>query len=155
MQIDRPARILYHGLMNPQRHERRKKSAEGAITSGVVFTLAFGIAWAVTGEWWFVFPVFFAGVLPAVDGWRRLSREKQLRAREAPELSGEKQVLKTAKEERGVVTPALVALKTSLSIAQAEELLENMAGRGHAVMHVSDQGRVEYEFPEFNLRPEE
>jgi hypothetical protein len=138
-------------------HKHHGKKAGSSITSGIVFTLAFGIIWAVTGGWWCVFPMFFAGVLPILEGSRRLlaDRRGQRRSDLPPGVSEEKQILRTAKEERGIVTPALVALKTSLSIAQAEQQLEKLARQGHAVMHVSDQGRVEYEFPEFSPRPGE
>ncbi len=136
---------------------RRRKSAEGSITSGIVFTFAFGIAWAVTGGWWFVFPMFFAGVLPVLEGMRRLMADRRAgRQADLPTgVSQEKQILLTAKEEQGIVTAALVALKTSLSIAEAEQMLEKLAREGHAVMHVSDQGRIEYEFPEFSPRVQE
>lgn len=70
------------------------------------------------------------------------------------EASGEKQVLQTAKAEKGLITPALVALKTDLTMERAEKILESMARKGYAEMRVSDSGRVEYEFPEFIPRLE-
>ncbi len=138
-------------------HHGGKKSAEASITTGIVFTLAFGIAWKVTGIWAFAFPMFFAGVLPAVEGIRRLICERESGEKKAVDFDtyGEKQVLQTAKEEKGIVTPALVALETSLSITQAEQILEKMAKKGYVVMHVKDDGRIEYEFPEFTPRVEE
>lgn len=138
------------------RYERRgKRSPEASITTGAIFTLAFGLGWYFTGTWWFVFPMVFAGILPLVEGLRRLGRERQLRVdgtqREAlrSTASAEKQILLTAKEEKGIVTPALVALKTDLSIQEAEKLLEEMARKGYAAMRVTESGRIEYEFPEF------
>jgi hypothetical protein len=139
---------------HPERHKRR--TAEASITSGAVFTAAFGLAWALTGQWWFIFPLVFAGILPLAEGLRRLRQERAPRRalEEEPQvlLSGaaaEKQILLAAKEEKGLVTPALVALKTELTIQEAEKLLEEMARKGYAVMHVRDDGRIEYEFPEF------
>ena len=132
---------------------RRRKSAEASLTSGAVFTVAFGVAWSVTGWWFFIFPLLFAGVLPMVDGLRRIGSQK--RRGELPPrgtanaASAEKQILLAAKENGGVVTPALVALKTELSIQEAEKALEEMAQRGYANMRVTDSGRIEYEFPEF------
>ena len=140
--------------MDHKHNIRRKKSAEASITTGIVFTIAFGIAWASTGIWPFIFPMFFAGVLPAVEGFRRLMKERS-RGRNLSiddEASGEKQVLQTARDEKGIITPALVALKTSLSISQAEKLLEGMAQRGYALMNINKNGRIEYEFPEFTPR---
>jgi uncharacterized SAM-binding protein YcdF (DUF218 family) len=135
---------------------RRRRSAEASLTSGIVFAVAFGIAWSVTGLWFFVFPLIFAGVMPMVEGLRRLAsqrRRPQLAAGAKPGgVTSEKQILLVAKEEKGVVTPALVALKTELSIQEAEKALENMAQLGYALMRVTDSGRIEYEFPEFMPR---
>ncbi len=121
--------------------------------------LAFGAAWAITGIWPFVFPMVFAGILPALEGFRRLAGERGGNVRIDQPVSetaqGQKQVLQAAKEENGIVTPALVALKTDLSISQAERILEEMAQMGYAIMHVNDNGRIEFEFPEFKPRLEE
>jgi hypothetical protein len=141
------------------RYHRRKKSAEASLTSGIVFTVAFGIAWAVMGPkgWFFVFPLMFAGVLPMIEGIRRLSAARRSRpeisgAKKTGAFSAEKQILLAAKEENGVVTPALIALKTDLSIQEAEKKLEEMAQNGYAMMQVRESGRIEYEFPEFMPR---
>lgn len=135
---------------------RRRRSAEASLSSGIVFTAAFAIAWSVTGWWFFVFPLIFVGVMPLVEGLRRLVSQRnrpRVSARAgAGSVSSEKQVLLVAKEERGVVTPALVALKTELSIQEAEKILESMAQLGHAQMRVTENGRIEYEFPEFMPR---
>jgi hypothetical protein len=139
----------------------QRRSAEASITAGAVFALGFGVAWAVTGIWPFIFPMVFAGVLPVVEGFRRLRLERVERptrvgasAGEQRRLpSAEKQVLQAAKEEEGCVTPALVALKTELSIDEAEKILEGMTQKGYASMQVNDDGRIEYHFPEFQPRP--
>jgi hypothetical protein len=140
-------------------YHRRKKSAEASLTSGIVFTVAFGIAWAVMGSkgWFFVFPLMFAGVLPMIEGIRRLAAARRSRpvvagAEKAGVASVEKQILLAAKEESGVVTPALIALKTDLSIQEAEKKLDEMAQKGYTMMQVRESGRIEYEFPEFMPR---
>jgi hypothetical protein len=142
-----------------RRYHKSRKSAEASLTSGIIFTVAFGIAWSVTGLWFFVFPLLFAGVMPMVEGFRRLmaarhSRPVVSRSKRPGVASIEKQVLVAAKEENGVVTPALVALKTELSIQEAEKKLDEMAQKGYTVMQVRDNGRIEYEFPEFMPRIE-
>jgi hypothetical protein len=141
-------------VIHPERGKRR--SAEAAITSGLIFTVAFGLAGIFTRTWWFIFPLVFAGILPLAEGLRRLRQERLLKrpVEEQPQVllssaAAEKQILLAAKEEKGLVTPALVALKTELTIQEAEKLLEEMARKGYAVMHVRDDGRIEYEFPEF------
>ncbi|MBA7472880.1 MAG: hypothetical protein GH155_04905 [Spirochaeta sp.] len=142
--------------MNSRRKERHRQSAGSSITTGLVFTLAFGLAWGVTGIWAFIFPMFFAGVLPLAEGVRRslLYRQRDKIAPRDDEAVGEKQVLQAAKAEKGLITPALVALKTDLTMEKAEKILESMAQKGYAVMHVDDHGRIEFEFPEFIPRLE-
>jgi len=143
-------------IMSNRRKEQHRKSAGASITTGLVFTLAFGLAWGVTGIWAFIFPMFFAGVLPVLEGIRRslVYRQRDKIAPRNDEALGEKQVLQTAKAEKGLITPTLVALKTDLTIEKAEKILESMAQKGYAVMHVNDNGRIEYEFPEFMPRLE-
>ena len=140
-----------------RRYHKRRRSAEASLTSGLVFTIAFGIAWSVTGLWFFIFPLMFAGVMPMIEGIRRLAAARHSRpvvaeSRNKSVASSEKQVLLAAKEENGIVTPALIALKTELSIQEAEKMLDNMAQNGYTVMQVRESGRIEYEFPEFMPR---
>jgi hypothetical protein len=140
-----------------RRYHKRRRSAEASLTSGIVFTIAFGIAWSVTGLWFFIFPMLFAGVMPMVEGIRRLATARHYKPRVSqaskPSVASiEKQILLTAKEENGVVTPALVALKTELSIQEAEKKLDEMAQNGYTMMQIRENGRIEYEFPEFMPR---
>ncbi len=136
---------------------RKRRSGEASLTTGLVLTAAFCLAWYLTRShplaWLWLFPVVFAGLLPAISGIRRLGGDRpgqpdgQVRPTAA---EAERQVLLAAREARGLVTPALVALKTGLSIEEAQGLLEQMARQGHAVMHVRESGRIEFEFPEFH-----
>ena len=140
-----------------RRYHRRRKSAEASLTSGIVFTAAFGIAWAVTGIVWLAIPMLFAGVMPMVEGirrlvWARQSKPVAARPKKPSVAAVEKQILLTAKEENGVVTPALIALKTELSIQEAEKKLDEMAQNGYTMMQIRENGRIEYEFPEFMPR---
>ena len=143
-----------------RRYRKRRKSAEASLTSGIIFTVAFGILWSVTNIVWFVIPMLFAGVMPMVEGIRRLasarySKPPVTQHKKPSVASVEKQILLTAKEEKGVVTPALVALKTELSIQEAEKRLDEMAQNGYTMMQIRENGRIEYEFPEFMPRLEE
>ena len=138
-------------------YHKNRKSAGASLTSGIIFTAAFGIAWAVTGIVWLAIPMLFAGVMPMVEGIRRLVSARHYRPsvgerKKSSVASAEKQILLTAKEERGVVTPALIALKTDLSIQEAEKKLDEMAQSGYTMMQVRENGRIEYEFPEFMPR---
>jgi len=139
---------------------KREKGGEAFVT-GLVFTAGFGIVWAATGAWFWVFPTMFAGVLPAVRGLQQIL-ERRREGRTRPQRrrrvdSAEKAVLLVAERNGGRVTPALAALNTHLTTEKAEQVLERLAKRSYAAMRVTDDGRVEYEFPEFRRleRPEE
>ena len=129
----------------------RKKGPSEALISGLLFTVAFSIVWIVHGGWFWVFPLMFAGVLPLVEGLRRvfaLRRVPKINAEQADAMA-EKLVLKVAKEEGGRVTPALIALKSNLNTKRAEEVLQNLVKNGFAGMEVTDDGRIIFDFPEF------
>ena len=132
----------------------KKKGAVESIISGVSFIAIFGVLWAFMGGWWWIFPLMFAGVVPTLGGLRRLGFERaQGRVRpEQRQALAEKEVLKIAQAEGGTVTPAMVALKSNLTIERAEEVLQTLAKKGYTNMEVTDDGRVEYEFPEFRRR---
>jgi peptidoglycan/LPS O-acetylase OafA/YrhL len=133
---------------------RKRRWGEAALTTGLVLAAAFALAWYLTrsdpNAWLWLFPIVFAGILPAIAGIRRLRRREGEGDRPglAP-AEAQRKVLLAAREARGLVTPALVALKTELSLEQAQGLLEQMARKGYAAMHVRENGRIEFEFPEF------
>ena len=140
--------ILYIAAM------AKRKGATESIISGLAFTVVFGVLWGVVGGWWWIFPLMFAGVVPMIEGLRRLASERS-RNRIEPEKReaiAEREVLKIAQAEEGIVTPSKVALKTNLTLERAEEVLQKLATRGFASMQVTDAGIVQYEFPEFRSR---
>jgi hypothetical protein len=141
---------------------KKKEKPVETFTSGLVFTVVFGALLGWHGAWWWIFPLAFAGVLPMVKGITSMVFQRQRLAgpmpppqmegpstSPLPKADSERQILLVAKEEGGRVTPALAALKTELSIENAEQILQDMAEKGYATMHVTDEGRVEYRFPEF------
>ena len=137
-----------------ERAERRlrkeRKQAEGELASGLVFSAVFGALLLFQGGWFWIFPLAFAGALPAVKGLlalRRFGSSPTLRGPAPPDPQTE--VLKIARQQSGRVTPALVAVDSALSVAEAERALDEMVRGGHAAMVVADDGRVEYEFREF------
>jgi len=126
-----------------------KKTAEASLISGLAFTIAFGIVWFTTKQWFWVFPTVFAGVLPAVQGLQRLILKKTGSNKGLDEALAEKAVLRLAKRQNGIITPAMIAVSTELTIDKAEKVLEKLAGKGYASMQVTEDGRIQYEFPEF------
>jgi len=65
-----------------------------------------------------------------------------LRRKKTPE----RQVLEVAAKHEGIVTPQLVTLNTSLTLAQALRQLENMKHHGHCNKDVDENGNDIYMF---------
>ena len=61
----------------------------------------------------------------------------------------ERVILKTAKDNQGIVTPSEVAIESGMSIDQAKNALENLVTKGHADIRVSKSGSMVYFFQEF------
>jgi hypothetical protein len=141
-----------------ERRERRKERSRRntpveSIVAGGVFTAVFGTMFLARGavEWWWLFPMAFAGILPMVEGIRRLVAGKRTNRGEhlEREAETEKQILRAAQEQGGRLTAATAALRTSLTMKEAQSILEEMTKHGHAVMKVTEEGVLEFEFPEF------
>jgi len=62
----------------------------------------------------------------------------------------ERVILKTAKDNQGIVTPSEVAVESGLSIDQAKIALEKLVSNGHADIRVSKNGNMVYFFQEFS-----
>jgi len=134
-----------------ERKKRRKeKKAEGRLAGGVACTFAFGALWVITGAWFWLFPLAFAGLAPTIESLLALRRARAAGARQLPkEPDAEHEVLRIARAQGGRITASVIAVESSLSLAEAERVLDGMARSGHATVAVTDDGRVEYEFREF------
>ena len=62
----------------------------------------------------------------------------------------ERVILKTAKDNQGIVTPSEVAIESGMSIDQAKNALEKLVSKGHADIRVSRSGSMVYFFQEFS-----
>ncbi len=65
------------------------------------------------------------------------------------EQAKEKEVLLAAKKYNGKITPVEVAVESSLSVEEAEQILKKMADKGYASLEVSEGGLLFYEFSGF------
>ena len=132
-----------------------KQKGKEEMISGISMCLVFSTLWIVFGQNFWAFPLVFAGIIPAVRGTirflstRKLAEEKHKEIEYAGNAAMERSILKTAREENGKVTPALVALHTDISIMDADNALQDMVKRGYASMDVNDNGTVVYVFQEF------
>ncbi len=104
-----------------------------ALSGIVLVALAPGLWWVFTTYFWVAFPAL--GLL--AKGISGLSEEKS----EAPLLaaSRERELLQ-ALERHGELTPAEAAMETSLSVAEADEMLKELAEAGHLEVLVRGGG---------------
>ncbi len=138
------------GDESARKKQRMAKKAEGRLAGGVACTFVFGGLWVITGAWFWLFPLAFVGLAPTIEGLLALRRVRAARASELPAgPDPEHEVLRVARAQGGRITPSLIAVESSLSLAEAEAVLDKMAVGGHATIAVTDDGRVEYEFREF------
>jgi TM2 domain-containing membrane protein YozV/predicted transcriptional regulator len=81
------------------------------------------------------------GVLPELEEMKaRVKRERE---------NPEQVILRTAKKNKGLVTPGEVALEGNIPIREAKKNLDELAVKGFIEMRVRQSGTVVYAFPEF------
>jgi len=79
-----------------------------------------------------------------------LDEDPRLERAEAPKKESlEKVILRTARKNKGVVTPAEVALEGDISMEEAKQALEKLVAAGHAEMRIRKSGVIAYVIPEF------
>ncbi|HUZ16765.1 MAG TPA: hypothetical protein VMV68_00140 [Spirochaetia bacterium] len=136
------------------RRDRNRSGAE-QLAGSLTLLGVFGVLYfAMPGAWWPLVVAAFAipGVIRGVQKIAAERAAKRISERTLPvdrDTEATKQVLKVAQELGGIVTPTLVTLHSSLSLEEAERILQSMSSKGYASMNVTDSGRIEYEFPEF------
>jgi hypothetical protein len=76
--------------------------------------------------------------------------ERPLPRPEAPKKESlEKVILRTARKNKGMVTPAEVALEGDIPIEEARQALEKLVAGGYAEMRIRKSGVIAYVIPEF------
>jgi ATP/maltotriose-dependent transcriptional regulator MalT len=116
----------------------------------VVFVIDRGLA--DVGIVWVA--VFGIGVVAPVLMLRQINHaiatHEESRLRVSSTREQEKELLQ-ALEERGGLTPASAAMRTSLTVDEASEMLENLARKGHLKLQ-SDEGVTSYSLGEHERR---
>jgi hypothetical protein len=103
-----------------------------AIGGVLLLTLASGLWWLIFVFGWMIFPAF--GLL--VRGIAGLSEGA---GEPAAANSGERELLE-ALQRRGELTPAQAAMETSLTVDEADSMLEGLAAKGHLDVKVRGGG---------------
>lgn len=98
----------------------------------MVLALAPYLWWLIFVFGWTIFPAF--GLL--VRGIAGISENPT----ELPATNGKERELLGALREHGELTPARAAMETSLSVAEADEMLKELAEGGHLDVHVRGGG---------------
>ncbi len=129
----------------------RKDKAIEELVSGVSLTAVFGAVYLFTGSAIWLLIGVFAGVMPAVNGAgkllaRRYNGQPPRAADERARI--ERQILLTAKEHAGRVTPTRAAVNASCSIEAAQKILDDLAQKGFCSIEINSGGRIEYQFPD-------
>lgn len=143
------------------RGRRKTKSGGEQLLGGFTLVAVFGLLYFSTHQWLWLIPVCCVGLPAVVRGMERVRAERVVmrqRRSETPRVTDAdrtKAILRVAQANKGRVTPAIVTLNSSVSLDEAERLLQDLAKKGYAGMNVTESGRIEYEFPEFMDRTDE
>ena len=103
-----------------------------AVAGVLLLTLAPNLWWLIFVFGWMIFPAF--GLL--VRGIAGISEGPD---EPAVEGSGERELLQ-ALQRRGELTPAQAAMETSLTVDEADRMLEGLAAKGHLEVKVRGGG---------------
>ncbi len=137
---------------------RRRRSGGEEFIGGATLIAVFGLLYISTHQSFWLFPLCFAGIPPLIRGIQRiyarraLMREQRAQVPQRTDATLTKEILRVAQANGGRITPAVVTLNSTLSLEEAERLLQELASKGYAAMNVTDSGRIEYEFPEFTAQ---
>ncbi|GMO55440.1 MAG: hypothetical protein Ta2G_14610 [Termitinemataceae bacterium] len=63
--------------------------------------------------------------------------------------STERRILKTARKNKGIITPSILALDANISLDDAKKQLEDLVKKGHAEMRVKSNGTIVFTFADF------
>jgi hypothetical protein len=134
-----------------RRYETRPHKPAGPPLGGPYLLLALGFVLGVIVSF-----VFYAGGPDPVAGLLLLIATGALagyllwllteRHPRSPKTGGEKQLLMAILDAGGSIMPVEAALKTSLTVDEAEQILTRFADRGHILIHSRD-GALLYAMP--------
>lgn len=105
------------------------------VVIGAALVLTLGLWWLIFFFGWAVFPAF--GLL--VRGIAGLSEGDGSGSKSPPQNNKERELL-GALREHGELTPAQAAMETSLSVAEADTMLRELAEGGHLEVRVRGGG---------------
>lgn len=122
-----------------------------------------GLLWFVTGGLGMIGAVFDFFYIPTMVQEANLgSRYHDALFNDVPnplpvkrKESIEKVILRTAKKNRGVISPGEVALEGDITMDEAKNYLDKLTAQGYIEMKIRKSGMIAYTFPEFMQGDEE
>jgi hypothetical protein len=141
-----PRRRQHHGGwdsndffgMDVEKMSPRAQAVTGVVTGGLIL-LAAALLIAFTDFWWLIF-VFGWMVFPAFGVFARGIAGLVETRSQPPAANARERELLEALQRRGELTPAQAAMETSLTVNEADKMLEELAAKGHLEVKVRGGG---------------
>jgi hypothetical protein len=116
----------------------KAQAVTGAVTGGLIL-LAAVLLIAFTQFWWLIF-IFGWAVFPAFGVFARGVAGLVDTRSEPPAANARERELLKALQSSGELTPAQAAMETSLTVNEADEMLKDLAAKGHLDVRVRGGG---------------
>ena len=116
----------------------KARAVTGAVTGGLIL-LAAALLIAFTNFWWLIF-IFGWAVFPAFGVFARGVAGLVDTRSEPPAANARERELLEALQRKGELTPAQAAMETSLTVNEADKMLEDLAAKGHLDVRVRGGG---------------
>ena len=116
----------------------RAQAVTGVVTGGLIL-LAAALLIAFTQFWWLIF-IFGWAVFPAFGVFARgVAGLVDTRSEPLAANAKERELLQ-ALQKKGELAPAQAAMETSLTVREADEMLKDLAAKGHLDVRVRGGG---------------
>ena len=116
----------------------KAQAVTGAVTGGLIL-LAAALLVAFTQFWWLIF-IFGWAVFPAFGVFARGIAGLVDTRSEPPAANVRERELLQALQNKGELTSAQAAMETSLTVNEADEMLKDLAAKGHLDVRVRGGG---------------
>jgi hypothetical protein len=116
----------------------KAQAVTGVVTGGLIL-LAAALLIAFTQFWWLIF-IFGWAVFPAFGVFARGVAGLVDTRSEPPAANARERELLEALQSSGELTPAQAAMETSLTVNEADQMLKDLAAKGHLDVRVRGGG---------------
>ena len=116
----------------------KAQAVTGVVTGGLIL-LAAALLIAFTNLWWLIF-IFGWAVFPAFGVFARGVAGLVDTRSDPPAANARERELLEALQSSGELTPAQAAMETSLTVNEADEMLKDLAAKGHLDVRVRGGG---------------